>query len=266
MPSRQGIGQMKVSISTCLSLLNQLLLCHFFQDKDLIQRYRNWCNEAGELNPEKRPHWTALHPFQRNSVNQDDGMGCHAPRGFYTRFPSKWSSDFSGGAPSFGLEPAESLNMQNVKFSNIATHTDPAWGKQSNWMLHADLEKDGLPERGEQIWAKQFDRNNFQICCIPFFTRGIALGDIIEADAENIILRVTERNGHRNLRAAMTLLKPQVHNQLHDWVERTGLLYEWFEGKYLATDLPPGAALDSLDMKFLERMAEDQKIVFETDG
>jgi hypothetical protein len=49
--------------------------------------------------------------------------------------------------------------MQKVKFSNIATHTDPAWGKHSNWMLHADLEKDGLPERGEQIWAKQLDRS-----------------------------------------------------------------------------------------------------------
>jgi hypothetical protein len=47
----------KVHISTCLSLLNQLLLCHFFQDKDLIQRYRNWCNEAGKLNQEKRPHY-----------------------------------------------------------------------------------------------------------------------------------------------------------------------------------------------------------------
>ena len=47
----------KVHISTCLSLLNQLFLCHFFDDKDLIQRYRNWCTEAGKLNQEKRPHY-----------------------------------------------------------------------------------------------------------------------------------------------------------------------------------------------------------------
>jgi hypothetical protein len=47
----------KVHISMCLSLLNQLLLCRFFQDQDLIQRYRNWCNEAYNLNQEKRPHY-----------------------------------------------------------------------------------------------------------------------------------------------------------------------------------------------------------------
>src|SRR5712691_10790956 len=107
--------------------------------------------------------------------------------------------------------------MQKAQFSNIATHTDPAWGKQSNWMLHADLEKDGLPERGEQIWANQLRPNNFLICCIPFFTHRIALGDIVEADAQNIILRVTKKGGHQNLRVAMTLLEQDVHNELHDW-------------------------------------------------
>ena len=47
----------KVQISTCLSLLNQLLLCRFFQDQDPTQRYRDWCNEACRLNQEKRPHY-----------------------------------------------------------------------------------------------------------------------------------------------------------------------------------------------------------------
>src|SRR5689334_20764999 len=125
-----------------------------------------------------------------------------------------------------------------MTFSNIATHVQPVWRNEADWILHADLQKDGMDERGEQLWTRRIATDRFRICCIPFFTYGIALGDVVQADTENIVTGVTERSGHRNLRVAITLEEQVVHNELQDWAETTGLLYEWFEGKYLAIDLP----------------------------
>jgi len=129
-------------------------------------------------------------------------------------------------------------------------------------MLHADLVKDGMPGRGEQLWAKQIATGLFQICCIPFFTYGIALGDTVEADSENIIRKVRERSGHKNLRVAITSEEAIVHNDLHAWAEKTGLLYEWFEAKYLAIDLPP-AVEENLDLTYFQRLTQENKAVFE---
>jgi hypothetical protein len=149
-----------------------------------------------------------------------------------------------------------------MEFSNIATHSKPAWGSQANWMLHADLGKDGMSTRGEQLWAKQTGTGVFKICCIPFFTYGIALGDVVEADAKNIIVKVTEKSGHNNLRVAITGEASEIHGELHDWAEKSGLLYEWFEEKYLAVDLPP-EKMDSADITRLKYWAGENKIAFE---
>ena len=125
--------------------------------------------------------------------------------------------------------------------NNIATHNSPAWGPRSNFIIRADLSSDGMPGRLEQLWVRKIEPTVFEICCIPFFTYGLALGDKVQSSSDYTIQNITEKGGHKTLRIAVANQEKQdyLHQVLHDWVESTGLLYEWYAPGYLAVDLPP---------------------------
>lgn len=59
----------------------------------------------------------------------------------------------------------------------IATHDNPVWRSKANFLIAADLSENGLEGASEQLWARREADNEFIICCIPFFTYGISLGD-----------------------------------------------------------------------------------------
>jgi len=150
--------------------------------------------------------------------------------------------------------------------SNIATHKTPAWGPKSNFIIRADLANHGMPGRFEQLWARKIDATTFEICCIPFFTYGLALGDKVESNAEYTIQKILEKGGHRTLRVAVVSKDKQdkLHEVLHEWVDNTGLLYEWYSPGYLAVDLPPD---DQGKASFLtlEQLSENGEISIEID-
>ena len=68
-----------------------------------------------------------------------------------------------------------------------ARHNDPAWRDQANFVICADISSDPSKGEWEQLWATQISDNYFRICCIPFFTYGISLGDVVEADKDYIV-------------------------------------------------------------------------------
>lgn len=151
--------------------------------------------------------------------------------------------------------------------NNICTHREPAWGRKANCIIMADLTNYGMRGRFEQFWARYIDTTIFEICCIPFFTYGIALGDRVETNAEYIIQEVIEKRGHRNLRVAAAVKKKkidEVHIILHEWVESTGLAYEFHCAGYLAVDLPP-VVQGEVSFPTLEQLSEKGQIRFEID-
>jgi hypothetical protein len=36
----------------------------------------------------------------------------------------------------------------------------------------------------EQLWARQVGDRHFELCCIPYFVYDLALGDVVEIDAD----------------------------------------------------------------------------------
>jgi hypothetical protein len=150
--------------------------------------------------------------------------------------------------------------------TNIATHKGPAWGPKSNFIIRADLAIHGMPGRSEQVWARRIDNTTFEVCCIPFFTYGLALGDKVETDAEYLIQRITEKGGHKTLRVAVAIKDEQdrLHEILHEWVDNTGLLYEWYSPGYLAVDLPPDAQHEAI-FPTLGQLSEKGEICIEID-
>ena len=64
---------------------------------------------------------------------------------------------------------------------SIATHPAAVWRLRADFLLHVDLKAHGMPGRGEQLWARRVGEHRFQICCVPFFSYGITLGDVVDA-------------------------------------------------------------------------------------
>src|SRR5262245_18202449 len=125
--------------------------------------------------------------------------------------------------------------------SQLATHRNPVWGDKSDFIIRADLSPFGMPGEFEQIWARKITENRFEICCIPFFTYGLALGDEVTSTLDFVICNVQRRNGHKIFRIAIETGRDTVgiHKKLHEWVDQTGFLYEWSSDGYLAVDVPP---------------------------
>jgi hypothetical protein len=56
------------------------------------------------------------------------------------------------------------------------------------------------PDAWEQLWCRQISHNRFELCCIPFFLYGLALGDEVRTGKGHWIKRVLKPSGHRTYR------------------------------------------------------------------
>lgn len=151
--------------------------------------------------------------------------------------------------------------------ARIAGHDKPSWGEKANLLIHADLSQHDMPGCKEQLWARKIANRTFEICCIPYFTYGIFLGDTVTTDGDYVIQRVSGRGGHKSLRVAVADQQnvESIHIALHGWVESTGLQYEWCAIGYLAVDLPPSTDPERL-LQQVQALTEREAIAVEIDG
>lgn len=64
---------------------------------------------------------------------------------------------------------------------DVTVHPKPVWRDRANFIIMGRIDSGG-PVSGpstEQLWARQVDDFQFEICCIPFFLYNLALGDIV---------------------------------------------------------------------------------------
>lgn len=66
--------------------------------------------------------------------------------------------------------------------ADIVIHENPVWRDRANCILQADLTGHGLPGRFEQVWARDLRNGTYELCCLPFFTYGFALGDVVRLE------------------------------------------------------------------------------------
>jgi hypothetical protein len=163
-----------------------------------------------------------------------------------------------------GHERLGKAPMDDNSLNNIAPHLNPVWPCDS--LVVADLSSHGMPGRFEQFWTRRVSDTVFEISCIPFFSYGIALGDKVEVNEGCVIQKVVERGGHKTLRVAVANKKnlDHLHEVLHEWVEKTGLLYEWYASGYLAVDVPPDAQAE-LNTSLLDQLRGAGEISTELD-
>lgn len=113
-----------------------------------------------------------------------------------------------------------------------AVHDAPAWRDRADFVIGAPLPEEG---RAEQLWARQVSDRRFEICCIPFFLYDVALGDVVETDAEYDLAGVVERSGRFVFRVWFGEAfhpRQEVAGELAE----LGALLEWSSANLLAVD------------------------------
>ena len=99
----------------------------------------------------------------------------------------------------------------------IATQSDPVWRDKSNFILRAELTSHGLDGGFEQLWVRTEDRTEFELCCIPFFPYGMALGDRVTWEESSHHVEVVASSGRGTIRVAVSRQADvdRLHSQLH---------------------------------------------------
>jgi Domain of unknown function (DUF4265) len=144
--------------------------------------------------------------------------------------------------------------------ADIATHEDPAWMQQANFIIVADLGAHGMQGRLEQMWAKQLGETEFILCCIPFFTYGMALGDRVftssREDRRYIIEEVRGRSGRRVSRLWLKDVDEAGRVEVKAYISEQRLLSEWYSINLLALDIPEVPEVAEEIRSFLQQFAE----------
>lgn len=134
-------------------------------------------------------------------------------------------------------------------------HECPVRRGESDYIARADLAPFGLDGEAEQLWLKSLEDGSFEMCCIPFRTYGISLGDVVALSLDGTkIARLVRKSGRKVLRVFL-LEAPDVLSVAREFdaeVSRLGLLSEWSGGRHAAVDVPVGADVASL-IGLLER-------------
>ena len=115
-----------------------------------------------------------------------------------------------------------------------AVHQSPIWRDRSNFVFATHLgTKDGKSE-WEQLWGQKTAPQQFVLCCIPFFARDLALGDVVETDADFVLRQVVRRSGQITFRVWFGSQDSTARQELVREIEAMKPLMEWSSENLLA--------------------------------
>lgn len=115
-----------------------------------------------------------------------------------------------------------------------------------NYMAMIDLAPFELGGMVEQVWLRENEEGGgYEVCCIPFYAYGLALGDVVEKTDSNTVGTLVSKAGHRVLRVFFAAPPPSADSRsaLRVAVESAGLLSEWNVDRHVAIDVPGASAV-----------------------
>jgi hypothetical protein len=123
----------------------------------------------------------------------------------------------------------------------VATHREPAWRDRADYILQADLTDHGMPGRFEQLWARALGDGRFELCCLPFFTYGYALGDLVQerpgvGPFEGVLGPVVRPSGRAVLRLSV-VRQAERHDDVHAALVASDRPHEWSGSTLVAVDI-----------------------------
>src|SRR5436190_387078 len=118
-------------------------------------------------------------------------------------------------------------------------HLSPVWRQLADFVIHADIEAEGLPRRWEQLWVRRTSESEFQLCCIPFFTYNLSLGDVVSTHACNgkqyVVASVVRPSGRGVLRLWFgDCIQKERKDIVQADIAAASDVYEWYSDHFVA--------------------------------
>lgn len=96
------------------------------------------------------------------------------------------------------------------------------------------------------MWAEQVSENEFVLCCIPFMTYGLALGDLVvtspQQERQYVIEALKQASGRLVYRVWFGDTDPKIKQDLRFQsvvkCQCEAWLFEWYSDNLLAIDIP----------------------------
>lgn len=142
--------------------------------------------------------------------------------------------------------------------TSIATHENPVGNTEANFLIFADLSQWGI-DGWEQLWAKRTGEDTFTLCCIPYFTYGIALGDTVRAATakgrDYVISDVCTKGGRRVVRLWLKNATEDGKDRVDALVREHSLFHEMSSVNLMAIDIPSNGVSAQAVCATLEKIA-----------
>jgi hypothetical protein len=139
-----------------------------------------------------------------------------------------------------------------------AVHRDPVWRERADFLIAVNLPEE---RRAEQLFARRVDERRFELCCIPFFSYGLALGDVVETDDDFNVIGVHEASGRKVLRVWFGEATIEPSEITRELAER-GAQMEWSSENLLAIDAQDASHAASLS-SYLNKQADAFGLIVE---
>jgi hypothetical protein len=155
------------------------------------------------------------------------------------------------------------------KAEKIAAHDFPVWREKADFIIAIRLgEELGIDDliEWEQLWARKIDSDHFELCCVPFFAYGLALGDVVETIPQGsrkyVVDRVLTRSRHRTYRVFFQTLARW--NEIIDEITSRGCTVEvrWAQSNLIAVDSPSDDSCERLE-SYLTELENQNEITWE---
>lgn len=145
-------------------------------------------------------------------------------------------------------------------------HFNPVWREKANFiigMIIPPLKNKPQKAIWEQLWARKINDFHFEICCIPFFSYGLSLGDVVETSSNYMVIRVSQKSGHDTIRIWFTeQATDEQIREVNQKIMNIGCLTEIYSYHLLGVDADSQSKTHSL-IGMLEGCQEDGLLVYE---
>lgn len=144
-----------------------------------------------------------------------------------------------------------------------AVHRDPIWRDRSDFIIATKIEPGDTEITTEQLWARKVDAYHFELCCIPFFAYDLALGDVVEVEADYLVRRVTRPSGRYVFRVHFDPLNYGYRDEVVMGLTEHGALVEWSSPSMFAVDARDAAHGQGV-AGFLSKHEQESHLIYET--
>jgi hypothetical protein len=145
-------------------------------------------------------------------------------------------------------------------------HLNPVWRDKANYLIGAEvppLKQFPDDKNWEQLWARRIKNNIFELCCIPLFSYGLALGDVVETDESFMIVRVIKKSGSDTIRIWFDeKISAEQKDEILNVISTLDCIQEWYSENFLGVNSISSTKTKTL-IEALENYQKQGSAIFE---